>query len=268
MSAVLEKLYERAKKTQSTLVLSEAPDPRVIEAVRTAAALGLAKQLVLVGDKKTIEEKLGEYDSSVITIIDPKDSPLTAGYTQALFELRKDKGLTLEEAGKLIQKPLYFGVMMVRKRDADGMVTGAATSSPDVLRAALQVVRLKEGNTIVSNCQMLDMSNNPFLQQRLAWARCVVNIDPSAENLAEIAVQTAKSMKELLDIEPRVAMLSFSTKGSAKHPFIDKVTEATRLVKKIAPDILVDGELQFDAAIVKEVGKTKCPTAPWRVRPT
>lgn len=262
MSIVIEKIFKKAKSSKCSIVLTEATDNRIIEAAKTAVDQGIAK-IILVGDPVDIEQKLGAYDKNSISIINPNDSTFIDSYAQELYELRKAKGLTKEDAQKLIRNPLYFGAMMVRQKDADGMVAGAATSSSDVLRAALQIVKLKPGVPIVSSCQILDLSTNQLIDAD-AWAMAdgVVNINPNAEQLAVIAIETAKSMKGLLDIEPKVAMLSFSTNGSAKHEFIDKVVDATRLAKEQAPELLIDGELQFDAAIVKEIGKTKCPNSP------
>jgi phosphate acetyltransferase len=259
---VVEKIYEKAKKVRKTIVLPEAPDPRVIEAAESAVREGLAN-IILVGKRKEIKEAVASGFYEKVTVADPEESALAGPFAAELYELRKGKGMTMDEAVARIKTPLYFGAMMVRKEQADGMVTGAATSSSDVLRTALQVVGCRPGIPIVSSCQIMDLSENPLIDAD-AWAMadCVVNIDPDAEQLAVIAVSSAETMRDLLDIEPKVAMLSFSTKGSAKHGFIDKVVQATKIAKEKAPFLLIDGEIQFDAAVIKSVGETKCPGSP------
>ena len=260
--SVIEKILKNAMKDKQTIVLPESHDPRVIQASIWAAKKGIAN-VILIGDQKKVQEALAGFKSENISILDPSFSNKTVEYAALLYETRKEKGMTKKQADELIKNTLYFGAVMVKIGDADGMVTGASTSSSDVLRAALQIVKSKPGVSNVSSCQIMDLSENPFVDAD-AWALadCVVNINPDAQQLAIIAVRTAETYKQLLDTEPKVAMLSFSTNGSAKHEFVDKVVEALKLAQAAAPDLLIDGEMQLDAAIIRGVAQTKCPDSP------
>ena len=255
----VDKIIRKAKDNRRTIVLPESHDKRVIDAAILAANNEIA-DIILLGDQGEIEKQTGGFHSPLLRIIDPAKSDDLNKYADILYTLRKAKGLTREQAYEAVKQPLFFGAMMVRNDDADGMVAGAATSSADVLKAAFQIVQLRPGVPIASSCQIMDLSESPFLNAE-AWAMadCVINIDPTPEQLAVIAVTTAQTYRMLLDIQPKVAMLSFSTKGSAKHPLVDKVTKATELAREMAPDLLIDGELQFDAAIISGIAELKCP---------
>ena len=196
-------------------------------------------------------------------IIDPATSEKCAEYANLLFELRKAKGMTEEKAAQLVKDPMYYGVMMVKSGDADGLVSGAIHSTGDMLRPALQIIKSKPGIKTVSSCFLMECPNKAYGDDGvMIFADCAVNIDPDAEALANIALGAADSARSLAGIEPRVAMLSFSTKGSAKHDAVTKVQEATRIAKEMAPDLMLDGELQLDAALVEKVGQLKAPGSP------
>ena len=202
--------------------------------------------------------------SDLIAIVDPATDPRTAGYATALYELRKAKGLTPDAAAKLVADPMYFGIMMVKQNDADGLVSGAVHSTGDMLRPALQIIKTKPGTKLVSSSFLMECPDRSLgADGLLVFADCVVNPCPTAEELAHIAVSAAETAKTLCGIEePRVALLSFSTKGSAKHALVDKVREATETAHALAPNLLLDGEMQLDAALVPEVAALKAKGSP------
>ena len=195
-----------------------------------------------------------------VDVINPIDSCKAQAYAEALYEIRKAKGMTLEQAQELVKDPMYYGVMMVKMGDADGLVSGAIHSTGDMLRPALQIIKPKKGMKTVSSCFLMECPDKKIGKEGvLVFADCAVIPNPTAEELAAIAVASARTGKALVGLEPKVAMLSFSTKGSAKHDLVTKVQEATELVKSQAPTLAVDGELQADAALVESVGQLKSP---------
>ena len=263
--SMIEMVKEKARKLSRRIVLPEGDEPRTIAAAEEILRDGLAVP-ILLGNREKIAEKAQSQDANLsgIRIEDPEDSVKSSEYAAALYELRKAKGLTQEEAVKLVQDPMYYGIMMVKMGDADGLVSGAVHSTGDMLRPALQIIKTKPGNKIVSSSFLMDCPNKSLGENGLlVYADCVVMPNPTAEELAYIAIASADTARVLCGIEePRVAMLSFSTKGSAKHELVSKVQEATETAHKLAPDLLLDGELQFDAALVPEVAELKAKGSP------
>lgn len=259
---ILQQMLERAQANPQRIVLPEGDEPRTLEAANIILRDKVAK-LILIGDPDKIKgmahEKGYEYIAQA-EILNPKTDPRMEGYAQLLYELRKKKGMTEDEACLKAQDPLYLGCLMIKNGDADGELAGARGTTADTIRPAFQILKTKPGVGIVSGAFLMftparQLGENGFL----VFADCAVNPCPNAQELAQIAISTAETARTLAGIEPRVAMLSFSTKGSAKHELIDKVTEATRLAKEMAPDLALDGELQADAALVETVGKLKAP---------
>lgn len=259
---ILEQMTERARKKPQRIVLPEGDEPRTLEAANILLKERLAK-LILIGSKTTIEKMAADNGYDYIreaTIFDPATEPKMADYAHLLYELRKAKGMTEEEAAKKAQDPLYLGCLMIKNGDADGELAGARGTTADTIRPAFQILKTKPNCKIVSGAFLMftpakQLGEDGFL----VFADCAVNPCPNAEELAQIAISTAETARGLAQIEPRVAMLSFSTKGSAKHELVDKVTEATRLAKEMDPDLNIDGELQADAALVESVGIKKAP---------
>lgn len=262
---ILEQMTERAKKNPQRIVLPEGDEPRTLEAANILLQNKIA-QLILIGKKDVIEKMAAEKGYDYIryaTIFDPASEPKMKDYANLLYELRKAKGMTEEEAAKKAQDPLYLGCLMIKAGDADGELAGARGTTADTIRPAFQILKTKPGCKIVSGAFLMftpakQLGEDGFL----VFADCAVNPCPNAEELAQIAISTAETARGLAQIEPRVAMLSFSTKGSAKHELVDKVTEATRLAKGLAPELNIDGELQADAALVESVGAKKAPGSP------
>ena len=260
---LVEQIKLKAKGNLQTVVLPEGYDDRMVEAAAQIVAEGLAKP-VLLGEVAKLQAKADELKVSLdgVTLIDPKVSDLLDSYADELVEIRKKKGLTKEQAIALLtaEDNLYFGSMMVRKGDAGGAVAGAFNTTGDVLRAAFQVVGTAPGMKTVSSVFLMVTKNPDFGENGvLCFADCAVNPNPDAQALAEIAISTAASCKSFLGVDARVAMLSFSTKGSASHEDCDKVLKALAIAKEMAPDLAIDGELQADAALLPNVGAKKAP---------
>ena len=240
---LVEKVRAKARQRRTTIVLPEGDEPRTVAAAEIVRHEGLAEPVLLTPD--IMSEK-------------------AEAYAEALYELRKAKGLTREGAAKLVGDPMYYGMMMVKTGDADGLVSGAVHSTGDMLRPALQIIRTKPGMKLVSSSFLMELPDASVGENGLlVYADCVVNPCPDAEGLAHIAVSAAETARTLCGIaEPRVALLSFSTKGSASHELVTKVQEATALARQLAPETLIDGELQLDAALVPSVAAQKAPESP------
>lgn len=255
MANFLTAMKELAHAHKHTIVLPEGADPRVVDAAGVLAEENLA-DVIVIGDPNVIEEKGFTVVNNLIS--DKRDL-----YAEKLVELRGDKGLTLEGAYDLLNEPLYYGVMMVKMGDADGMVAGASHSTPDVIRPALQVLKTAPNSKLVSSFFVMDVPDCEYGKDgTFIYADCGLVEDPSAEQLAYIALESANSWRALIDDDPRVAMLSYSTMGSAKSHLTQKVIEATALAKELEPDLMLDGELQVDAAIVPSIGSMKCKDSP------
>jgi len=258
----IEDVKAKAKSKMKTIVLPEAEDKRTLEAAEQIKKEGFAK-LVLLGNKETVEKDAQSYgfDLSGIEILDPKTSPSLDDYVATLVELRKSKGMTEEEARKLLtESNTYFGVMMVKKGDADGLVSGACHSTADTLRPSLQILKTKPGTKLVSAFFVMVVPNCQYGENgTFVFSDCGLNQNPTAEELAAIAESSAESFRFLVGKEPKVAMLSYSTLGSAKHDDVTKVQEATRIAKENNPNLLLEGELQLDAALVESVASLKAP---------
>lgn len=260
--SIVEKIKAKAKSDVKKIVLPEGTEPRTVKASALIVKEGVAK-VSLIGDRNEIAKVAAEnqVDLTGVEIVDPKTSLKTKEYADLLLELRKSKGMTAEQALDLcLNNTLYYGVLMVKTGDADGMVAGAINSTGNVLRPSLQVLKTAPGIKVVSSCMIMETQAKEYGKDGvLVFADCAVMPNPSAEELAAIAIASAQSAKELVELDPKIAMLSFSTKGSAKHELVDKVVEATSIVKSLVPNLEVDGELQADAALVESVGQLKSP---------
>ena len=256
--SLLQSVREKAKLAGKTIVLAEGEEKRVLDAAKEILAEKVAK-LILIGRREVIAEK-AEFDVNQITIVDPTKDDL-GEYSELLYELRKAKGMEKEQAEKLVKNPLYLGVMLVKTGKVDGMVAGSVNSTGDTLRPALQIIKTAPGIKTVSSCFIMVLPEGCKYGENgvMVFGDCAVNIAPDAEQLASIAIASADTAKKIAGIDPKVAMLSFSTKGSAKHENVDKVVEATRLVHEQAPELKCDGELQLDAALVESVAALKAP---------
>lgn len=258
----IDLVKEKARADKKTIVLPETSDKRTLIAAANIISEEIA-DIIMVGNEEKIMDGAGwlEVDLTGVQVIDPEKTEKLEEYTELLYDIRKQKGMTLEKAKEtLLNDPLTFGVMMVKANDADGMVAGACHATADTLRPALQILKTAPGVKLVSGFFILDVpdceygDNGTFL-----FADCGLNQDPTAEELAAIADTSARSFKQLIGSKPIIAMLSHSTKGSAKHPLVDKVVEATRIAHELYPHLTLDGELQTDAAIVPQVAKSKAP---------
>ena len=253
-------MLARAKADKQTIVLPEGDDERTLAAAERILADNVAN-LVILGNASAIEASPYKLDGA--TIIDPRTSDLRPTFAEQFFELRRAKGMTPEKADECMGDVLYFGVMMVKMGHADGMVAGACHATGDVLRPSLQILKTAPGVKLVSSFFIMVVPDCDLGQQgTFLFSDCGLEIQPDAEKLAHIAVNSAKSWKTLIGTEPAVAMLSHSSYGSAKNDDASKVVEATAIAKELAPDLALDGELQLDAAIVPEVGASKAPDSP------
>jgi phosphate acetyltransferase len=259
---LISQIVERAKANKQRIVLPEGTEERTLKAANQILADEVA-ELILIGNPNEISELAKQWELDNIhkaTIIDPEDHPKKEAYAELLCELRKKKGMTIEEARKLVVNPLYLGCLIIKAGDADGQLAGAKNTTGDVLRPALQIIKTSPGINCVSGGMLL-ITNAPECGENgvLFVGDVAVTPMPDANQLAQIAVCTAQTAKAVAGIDPRVAMLSFSTKGSAKHEVVDKVTEALAIAKEMAPDLKIEGELQADAALVPRIGQSKAP---------
>lgn len=258
---ILDEIIANSQKANKRIVLPEGNEPRTLKAAELVLRDGIAR-LILLGDPTEISgeaNRLG-VDIGKATVVDPKTDPRRAHYAEMMVELRKSKGLTMDEALHLLDDPLYYGPMMIKAGDADGELSGAVHATGDVLRPAFQYVKTLPGVSVVSGAFLMFMNDQSIGHEGiLVFADCAVMPDPDERQLAEIAVTTANTTRAILRIEPRVAMLSFSTKGSASHNMVDKVVKATKIAREMDPELKIDGELQVDAALVKEVANLKAP---------
>lgn len=255
MTPFLDQIKLKAKQLKRHVVLPDATDERAIKAARICVDEALAT-ISLIGKETDIKSKAAQLGVKLdgVHVVDPEQSSSLKEYTDTYYELRKAKGMTPEQAAEMMKKPLFFGAMMVHKGVANGSVAGSLSTTGDVLRAGIQVIGVAEGISIVSSFFLM-----VFPQKVYTFADCAVVPDPTVEQLADIAIASAENHRKLTGEEPKVAMLSFSTKGSAEHPFVEKVQQATAIVRKKKPQLQVDGELQVDAAIVSSVGERKAP---------
>ncbi|MCF6240075.1 MAG: phosphate acetyltransferase [Bacteroidales bacterium] len=262
---LLNQIKENAKSHNKHIVLPEGTEERTLKAADQVIAEGIA-QISLLGNPaeiKSMAKNLNLKNIEKAQIIDPLSHPKKEEYIDLMVEIRKKKGLTKEDAAKLIEDPLYLSVLMIKNGDADGEVAGARNATGDVLRPAFQYVKTAPGISVVSGAFLMILPKKEFGNDGLmVFADCAVHPNPTDKELAEIAVATAKTTRAIAKMEPRVAMLSFSTKGSAKHEMVDKVVNATKMAKEMMPDLQIDGELQADAAIVEAIGKKKAPDSP------
>ena len=259
MNDLLTSVREKAKALRKTIVLAEGEEPRIVTAAAKIQAEGIAK-IILIGDPAVIKEKCPAVDLKGIKVVNI-DSVDLEPYAELLYDLRKAKGMDMETARKLLRDPLYFGVLMVKRGEADGMVAGSVNSTGDVLRPALQIIKTAPGIKTVSSCFIMLLDKNSKYGENgvMVFGDCAVNPNPDSQQLADIAIASADTAVAIAGITPKIALLSFSTKGSAKSELVDKVTAALKTVKTLRPDLHVDGELQADAALVPTVADLKAP---------
>ncbi|MDR0368577.1 MAG: phosphate acetyltransferase [Bacteroidales bacterium] len=261
---LLQQIKANAIKAQKTIVLPEGEEERTLKAANIILSEKIAR-LILLGNPAVISQKAKELGLTHLghaTVIDPNNNPKGDFYADMLCQIRKSKGMTIDEAKELIKNPLYLATLLIKNKEADGEVAGALNATGDVLRPAFQIVKTLPGVSVVSGAFVMILKDKQWGDNGiLVFADCAAHPDPNERELAEIAVVTAKTAKAIAGIEPRVAMLSFSTKGSAKHEMVTKVVNATRIAKEINPELNIDGELQADAAIVPSVGASKAPNS-------
>ncbi|MDP3913701.1 MAG: phosphate acetyltransferase [Bacteroidota bacterium] len=257
---ILKRVYQNAQKYQKRIVLPEGAEPRTLRATEIVLNQKLA-QIILLGNPEEIIQAATEIGVNIegATIVNPKTDQRREAYADLMVEIRKSKGLTREAALELLNDPLYFAPMMIKSGDADGELAGAINATGDVLRPALQYVKTVPGVSVVSGAFLMFVNPHFGHEGILVFADCAVMPDPDERQLAEIAVTTAKTAKAIVGMDPRVAMLSFSTMGSAQHPLVDKMSNATRIARELDPDLKIDGEMQLDAALIPEVGRLKAP---------
>ena len=260
MSKLMDEIKQKAALLNKHIVLAEGEEERIIRAAEIISQKKIAR-LTLIGNEQVIKAKCPDAKLDGVTIVDPPTSPKTKEYAALLYELRKSKGMTMEQAEQLTLDCSYFSVLMIKAGDADGMVSGAVHSTGDTLRPALQIIKTAPGISTVSSCFIMCLPEGSKYGEKdvMVYGDCAVNIDPNEQQLADIAISTAESAVKIAGITPKVAMLSFSTKGSAKHDTVTKVQNATRIAKEKAPDLALDGELQLDAALVPTVASLKAP---------
>lgn len=255
-------IIARAKANKQRIVLPEGTEERTLKAADRLLADGVA-DIILIGNPAEINEsaaRLGLNHIGEATLVDPKNNEKKAVYANLLFELRKKKGMTFEQASALAEDPLYLACLMIKNGDADGEIAGAQNTTGNVLRPALQIIKTAPGISCVSGAFLMFLKDKSYGDDGvMVFADCAVMPNPTAPELAQIAVATAETARSIVGVEPRIAMLSFSTKGSASHEMVDKVTEATRLAHEMEPDLKLDGELQADAALVASVAAQKAP---------
>ena len=263
--ALIEQLVAKAKSNKQRIVLPEGTEERTLKAADRVLAEGIA-DLILLGDPEEIKELATKNDLQHIakaTIIDPRNHGKKEEYAQLLAQLRAKKGVTIESARSIVENPLYLGSLIIKSGDADGQLSGARNTTGDVLRPALQIIKTQPGITCVSGAMILITQAHEYGSDGVVvMGDVAVTPVPDANQLAQIAVCSADTARAVAGVEPRVAMLSFSTYGSAKHEDVDKVVEALHLAKEMRPELMIDGELQADAALVPKVGKLKAPTSP------
>ena len=262
---LMQEIVARAKANKQRIVLPEGTEERTLKAADRLLADGVA-DIILIGNPEEINKLAAMYGLTNIdkaTIVDPKSHAKKAEYAELLFQLRHTKGMTPAKADVVVEDPLFLGCLMIKAGDADGEIAGAQNTTGDVLRPALQIVKTAPGMKCVSGTYLMFLKDDTYGHNGiLLFADCAVMPNPTAEELASIAVATAQTAKNIVGADPRVAMLSFSTRGSAKHEMVDKVVEATRLAKEMAPEFKIDGEMQLDAALVEEVAALKAPNSP------
>jgi phosphate acetyltransferase len=261
---ILQDIIGSAKQNQKTIVLPEGDTDRSLKAADVVLNAGIAK-IILIGNPEIIKKKVKDFGLTGIhraEVINPIDHPKREELKKLLFEIRKGKGLTFEQADELVNQPLYLGPLLIRAGYADGEVSGAEHATGDVLRPAFQIVKTAPNSSVVSGAFIMIVEDSTYGDDGIMiFSDCAVNPNPTAKQLAEIAVASAQTAKRIAKIDPKVAMLSFSTMGSGKHEDVDKVIEATKLAKEMAPELLIDGEIQADAAIVESVGRKKAPNS-------
>ncbi|MGL5820340.1 MAG: phosphate acetyltransferase [Sarcina sp.] len=260
---LMKEIWTAAKSNKKRIVLPEGDEERTLRASQMIVKEGLAN-VILVGNEESIVNKAKELNVNLegVEVVDPAKSENLDKYVNAFYELRKNKGMTIEKSQMIVRDPLYFATMMVKLDDADGMVSGAVHTTGDLLRPGLQIIKTAPGVSVVSSFFIMMVPGSKYGEDGLLlFADCAVNPNPTEDQLASIAIATADTAKNLCNVEPKVAMLSFSTMGSADHDLVTKVRNATEKAKELRPDLDIDGELQLDAAIVSSVAEQKAPNS-------